>query len=61
MYVYNHTCIVDTDIVQSGDNWRERGYAGVVYSATELCIRDSKALPLASLGPPWHPLANVGR
>eukprot|EP00913_Durusdinium_trenchii_P025554 g23985.t1 len=23
----------------NGDNWRERGYAGVVYSTTELCIR----------------------
>lgn len=27
-----------------GDNWRERGYAGVVYSPTELCIRIFDAL-----------------
>lgn len=47
--MYNHKCIVDTDIVQSGDNWRERGYAGVVYSATELCIRDSKCIHVQSL------------
>ena len=22
-----------------GDNWRERGYAGVVFGPTDLCIR----------------------
>lgn len=66
--MYNHKCIVDTDIVQSGDNWRERGYAGVVYSATELCIRDSKCIHVQSLrlqfshhalGIPWPTLTTV--
>lgn len=31
--------ISDLLFSSGGGNWRERGYAGVVYSPTELCIR----------------------